>query len=288
MSPWFLVSAPRAGVELRLFTVPHAGCGASHFMPWRALLPQPIELNAVQLPGRERRLAEAPLTRISAIAEYLATAMRPRLDRAYVMFGHSMGALVCYETCRQLRRLGAPLPHALILSGRRAPAFREPLTPIHGLSDAAFVAAMCARYNGIPKVILDEPEMLRMFIPAMRSDIEAIETYEHASEPPLPVPFIIYGGRDDPQVAADNVAAWRPLTELIFKLQLFPGGHFYLQHERQALVQALLADLAALGIPVSNHCGKPSVLATDVVFGGSGGESQVPNPPEKDRSILGG
>ena len=61
MSPWFLVSAPRAGVELRLFTVPHAGCGASHFMPWRALLPQPIELNAVQLPGRERRLAEAPL-----------------------------------------------------------------------------------------------------------------------------------------------------------------------------------------------------------------------------------
>ena len=41
------------------------------------------------------------------------------------MFGHSMGALVCYETCRQLRRLGAPLPHALILSGRRAPTFRE-------------------------------------------------------------------------------------------------------------------------------------------------------------------
>ena len=73
---------------------------------------------------------------------------------------------------------------------------------------------MCARYNGIPKIILDQPEMLRMFIPAMRSDIEAIETYAHASEPPLPVPFIIYGGRDDPQVAADNVAAWRPLTEV--------------------------------------------------------------------------
>jgi surfactin synthase thioesterase subunit len=270
MSPWLLVPDPRASADLRLFCIPHAGRGASLYMPWRALLPESIELNAVQLPGRERRLAEAPPRRISTIAEALATAMLPRLDRAYVMFGHSMGALVCYETCRQLRRLGAPLPRALVLSGRRGPTVSDREPPIHGLPDDAFVAALCARYNGIPQLILDQPDMMRMFLPAMRSDLEAIETYAHRPEPPLPVPFIVYGGRDDPQVAPENVAAWRPLTEARFEQRLFPGGHFYLLDERESLVRTLLQDLAALGTPFAGQRSLSLGRATEDVAGATG------------------
>jgi medium-chain acyl-[acyl-carrier-protein] hydrolase len=215
-------------------------------MPWRAFLPEWMELNSVQLPGREGRLAEAPLSRISAMAEGLAQQILQRLDRPYVLFGHSMGALLCFETARLLRQLGAPLPRALVLSGRRAPTVPDHGPPIHGLSDAAFVDAICARYNGIPQIILEQPEMMRMFLPIIRADLEAIETYTYRQETPLDIPFFLYGGRDDEQVAPENIAGWRMLTEARSEQRLFTGGHFYLQDERDALIQALITDLSPL------------------------------------------
>jgi medium-chain acyl-[acyl-carrier-protein] hydrolase len=244
MSSWFLVPQPRPAAQLKLFCVPHAGRGASLYMPWRAFLPESMELNSVQLPGREGRLAEAPLRRVSAMAEGLAQHILPRLDRPYVLFGHSMGALICFEAARVLRRLGAPLPQALVLSGRRAPTVPDRGPPIHGLSDAEFVDAICARYNGIPQIILEQPEMMRMFLPIIRADLEAIETYTYLQETPLDVPFFLYGGRDDEQVAPENIAGWRMLTEARSEQRLFTGGHFYLQGERDALIQALITDLS--------------------------------------------
>jgi medium-chain acyl-[acyl-carrier-protein] hydrolase len=215
-------------------------------MPWRVFLPEWMELNAAQLPGREGRLSEAPLRRISALAENLAEHLLPRIDRPYVLFGHSMGALICFETARLLRRLGAQLPQALVLSGRRAPTVPDRGPPIHGLSDAAFVDAICARYNGIPQIILEQPDMMRMFLPIIRSDLEAIETYSHRQETPLDIPFFLYGGRDDEQVAPENIEGWRMLTEARSEQRLFTGGHFYLQDERDALIQALITDLSPL------------------------------------------
>jgi medium-chain acyl-[acyl-carrier-protein] hydrolase len=157
-----------------------------------------------------------------------------------------MGALICFETARVLRRLGGPLPQALVLSGRRAPTVPDRGPPIHKLSDAEFVDAICARYNGIPQIILEQPEMMRMFLPIIRADLEAIETYAYRQEKPLDIPFFLYGGRDDEQVAPENIAGWRMLTEARSEQRLFTGGHFYLQDERDALILALITDLSPL------------------------------------------
>lgn len=245
-SDWLMTPDPRPAARLKLFGVPHAGRGATLFMPWRRRLPDWIDLNAVQLPGRERRYAEPPLRRIAVIAEALASALAPHLDRPYALFGHSMGALVSYETARVLRRRGAPLPVALCVSGRRAPTVPDDGPPIHALSDADFVTAMCDRYNGIPQVILDQPDMMDMLVPIMRADIEALETYRHAPDAPLAVPFVVLGGRDDPQMAPHNVAGWRALTTERYTERLFPGGHFYLQDDPAALVAALVESLDGL------------------------------------------
>ena len=243
-SPWFVVQQ-RPSARLTLYCVPHAGRGASLYFPWRAVMPDWIELRAIQLPGREGRRGEPPMTRIAAIADGLTQAMLPLADRPYAFFGHSMGALIAFETARNLRRLGAPPPRALVLSGRRAPHIVDHDTPIHALPDDDFVAAMCARYNGIPQIILEQPDMMRMLLPVMRADIEAIETYAYRDEPPLAEPFFIYGGRDDAQMAPGHIAGWQSLTRQPRAPRLFDGGHFYLQDARDGLVAALVADLSA-------------------------------------------
>lgn len=246
MSNWFVAPRPRPLAGLRLFAVPFAGRGASLFYPWHAALPDWIELVAVQLPGREGRLAEHSLTRLDEIIARLLVEIRPRLDKPYALFGHSMGALVCFELARRLCELGAPPPVALVLSGREAPMNPRSHRLLHTLSDAAFVDEMQARFDGIPKVVLEQPELLALLLPTLRGDIEAIETYEYRPGPKLPMPFFLYGGEKDWQSTPARLDGWRTLTAGPSPLRMFPGGHFYIQSDWRAVVSSLVQDLSTL------------------------------------------
>src|SRR5262245_3757998 len=95
--------APHPAQRLRLFAFPCAGRGASLFFPWRAALPAWIELVSVQLPGREGRIGEPAFQRLNAAVAALLLEIVPLLEGPYAFFGHSMGALLCFELARALR-----------------------------------------------------------------------------------------------------------------------------------------------------------------------------------------
>ena len=254
MSRWFVfapIRAPHPTRRLRLFAFPYAGRGASLFFPWRTALPDWIEIVAVQLPGREGRIGEPALARLDAVVAALVPEIVPLLDRPYAFFGHSMGALLSYELARALRGRQAPAPVALALSGRRAPTIPNPDPPLHGLTDAAFIETMRSRYDGIPQIVLEQPDLMRLLLPTLRRDIEAIETHEFRPEPPLDMPFLLYGGTDDRQAPRESLAAWRALTTGEAPLRQFPGGHFYLQAQQAELLRDLTARLGG-------YCGLPA------------------------------
>jgi medium-chain acyl-[acyl-carrier-protein] hydrolase len=97
------ITSPRqSGAErLRLFCLPYAGGGAILYHAWAAALPN-VEVCPIQLPGRESRIREPALTRMSLLTDALTVAMRPYLSRPFAFFGHSMGALISFELARRL------------------------------------------------------------------------------------------------------------------------------------------------------------------------------------------
>ncbi|MFN3647975.1 MAG: thioesterase II family protein [Armatimonadota bacterium] len=228
---------------MRLVCFPHAGAGASSFFAWGQALPPEIEVCSALMPGRESRIAEVPFTRMAPLVERLATALEPWLDRECAFFGHSLGALVAFELARELARRGLPLPRRLFLSGRRAPTLPLEGDLLHPLPDEELVEQIRVRYGGIPREILNEPELVRYFLPVIRADVELFETYTCEPGPPLACPFSLYNGRDDHQVSETGVEAWRQLTSAGFEARRFPGGHFYLHEYRQEVLTALAADL---------------------------------------------
>jgi medium-chain acyl-[acyl-carrier-protein] hydrolase len=242
---WIVRPKAREQAETRLFCLPYSGGGAAAFHRWAALLPEAVELNLVQLPGRETRLREEPLTRMETLINALVPMVAGLLDRPYALFGHSMGALSAFELARGLRRKGAPAPLCLFVSGRRAPQLADPEPPLHTLADGPFVAAVVRRYNAIPRIILDDIELLRLFLPTLRADFELLETYTYRTEPPLACPIVALGGNDDARASAQELAAWQMHTQSWFQMRRFPGDHFYLQSERDALIRLLVDVLHA-------------------------------------------
>ena len=53
-----------------------------------------VDVCPVQLPGRENRMRERALTRMSLLIDALDIAIRPYLSTPFAFFGHSMGALM--------------------------------------------------------------------------------------------------------------------------------------------------------------------------------------------------
>src|SRR3982750_485989 len=96
-SAWFSRSVPRIDASVRLFCFPYAGGGTSIFHSWPGKLPPGVEVCAIQLPGRGRRLWEKPFSQMPALVSALTQELSDFLDRPFAFFGHSMGALIAFE-----------------------------------------------------------------------------------------------------------------------------------------------------------------------------------------------
>ena len=232
-------AVPRAPVQLVCF--PHAGGSAGFYFPMAAPLAPQAEVLAVQYPGRQNRRFEPCVDDIGELADAVVAALGQWQDRPLALFGHSMGAVVAFETAR---RLALP-PVRLFVSGRRAPsAYRA--ESVHLRDDDGIVAELRA-LSGTDAGILGDEEFLRMILPAIRADYRAIETYRSAPDAVLDLPVTALTGDSDPRVSVDEARAWSAHTTGAFDLAVFPGGHFFLaDHQRDVLA------LIARGISASS------------------------------------
>jgi surfactin synthase thioesterase subunit len=85
-------------------------------------------------------------------------------------------------------------------------------------------------------------------LPILRADFQACDTYACAAEPPLEIPFYLYGGDDDSEVRGAELEQWRQHTSAPFRLQMFAGSHFFVHAQRDALVADIARQLAALHV----------------------------------------
>src|SRR5262249_25990399 len=100
--------------------------------------------------------------------------------------------------------------------------------------------------NGVPAEVADNPDLMRLAWPAIRADTALYRNYVYQPEPALPIPIFAYGGDSDPNVALEQAEAWREQTTARFTSRQFPGGHFFIQSQRESFLKALLEDLRSL------------------------------------------
>jgi medium-chain acyl-[acyl-carrier-protein] hydrolase len=238
-SRWVVPRGPRAA-KFRLLCFPYAGAGAAAFRGWAGGLPEWVDLCPVQLPGRENRLAEPPASHTEVLVAEMANGLQDLCTGSFGFFGHSMGGLLAYELCRELRRRGRQLPQLLLVSALPAPHLAHLRRRLSHLSDSELVAQM-RRYQGTPRAVLENRELLQLMLHVLRADFGMLDVYSHIPEAPLELRIVAYAGRDDHEVPIPEMEAWRVHTAVSFDLRVFDGNHFFL-HSREA---AVLRDITA-------------------------------------------
>jgi medium-chain acyl-[acyl-carrier-protein] hydrolase len=242
---WIVRHTPLIQPSLRLFCFPYAGAGSSIFRTWGKQFPSDIEICAIQLPGRENRIREPLIENLSSLSENLLPALLPYLDRPFAFFGHSLGALICFELSRQLKQQNAPTPLHLFVSARHAPQIPSKNKPIHQLPDIEFIEALRC-YNGTPKSILQNAELMSILIEILRADLKINETYIYTQTKPFNFPISAFGGLKDNLVNIQALQSWSDRTTNKFTLRMYPGDHFFLKEQQDRILQAIAEDLLVL------------------------------------------
>ncbi|MBP2326814.1 surfactin synthase thioesterase subunit [Kibdelosporangium banguiense] len=242
--PWqqnLRLLATHPDVRARIVCVPPAGGGASFFHPWTADVPPGVELWAVQLPGREDRLGEPPVTDLLVAARRVAAALQWLVDRPCVLFGHSMGALVGYEAARILAAQRTPGICHLFVSGCVPPDRRRPNGETFS-SEHDVIAEL--RRIGFDSGALDDPETRAVIIPAIHNDLRMFYSYEYCPGQELTCPITVLVGREDPHVPAAESPGWGRHTEASVQTGTLPGDHYYLLDARTEILAKITGALS--------------------------------------------
>ena len=240
-TPWLVRPTPRPEAAVRLFCVPYAGSGAAAYRGWAENAPG-LDVCYVQLPGRENRLREKPFASVAALIAALASELEPWLDRPYALYGHSLGGILAFELARTLR-LRHRDPQHLFVSASRAPHLASQHPDVRHLPDLPLLEEVHRRYESVPPVLMQDPELRELLVPCLRADLTLLETYQHAAADPLACGITCFAAAGDRIVHRDAVEPWREHTKRDFKLHMLEGNHLFLQTARTSLLAAIQETL---------------------------------------------
>lgn len=247
--PWFGGHRGPDPARPQVVCFPHAGGRPAAFAAWSDEPGIDADVLTVRMPGREGRFHEAAPESVAQYAAGAAEALATVLDRPTVLFGHSLGALVAYETARRLTDL-SPV-RALVASGCAGP----PVLPSARVLAAARLegrdlAEAVAFFGGLPPEVVDDDDLREVLLPPLSADFRLVAGYRHVPGVPLPIPLHLVAGTADPHVDAAGLAYWRPLVEADPVTHWIPGGHFGVIERPTAVAEVLRPLLRA---PSTEH-----------------------------------
>jgi surfactin synthase thioesterase subunit len=243
-SLWTRRYHPAPAATARLICFPHAGGSASYFHPLSARFAPEVDVVALQYPGRQDRRTEPCLTDIGELADLVTAEVSALGGGPTVFFGHSMGAVLAFETIRRLEQRDGPGPYALVASGRRGPSTHRQET-VAEESDDALIREI-KKLNGTSTTLLGDDDVLRMALPSLRGDYQAIEAYRCPADRSIHAPVTVLTGDADPKTTVPEASAWVGHTRGDFRLKVFPGGHFFLQDHQSAVSAEIDRDLRSV------------------------------------------
>lgn len=244
-SSWLPGFPERNDGKLRLFCFPFAGGSGEYYRSWQSELGDHACVCPVELPGRGSRSCEPFATSLIEVARQVGSHILSRIDGPFAFFGHSLGGMLGIEVAMVLKDMGGPLPELFLTSGTPPPHSGMVHAPDPDSPDA-LLKELIRRFGGTPAEILDEPELAAFFLPIFRSDFRLAHTHVAQASDALDMTIAVLAGRNDPDTPEAAMRKWGELSLRPSRLHFFPGGHFFLEEQRLAVLQTVIRELRSV------------------------------------------
>lgn len=221
--------------DIAVICLPHAGGGASFFNSWSKYFKKPYVICPVQLPGREERIQEKPIESMLDVARQIADIIMT-LENDFILFGHSMGTKMLFEVEKLLEKNGRMAKLAVVSAC--PPPDRLESEKIANLPDDRFIESLL-NYDGIPQVLLENRQLLDMFLPMLKADFRLSEDYVCTDSTPIKCPIFAMGANQDYDALEPAIKAWEGYTKDTFTYKMFEGSHFYIKESEQAVLSQI-------------------------------------------------
>lgn len=251
---WIASRQIKPKAKLRLFCFPYGGGGASIYREWQQEFPDFIEVCPIQLPGRENRMEEPPITNIATLIPLLATQLYPYFDLPFAFFGHSFGSLIGFELTRYLRRHQLAQPVHLFASAYPDP--RQPSTSLDNLlhtlkqmqvnlfdldqerlgqldEQQLSTLARVFKDNGIVDYSDERmnKSIIQVLLPIFVGDMRIVKSYTYTPEPPLQLATTVFLGLQDSWVSPEDHQGWSTHSLPGCEFKSFNSGHLFIREK---------------------------------------------------------
>lgn len=252
-STWMRSLNSGSGTKLKMVCW-HYGVGTSMiFRSWRGKILPEVEICTIELPGRGLRKNETPYTDCSALIEAVASAIASQLDTPFVLYGHSMGALMSFELSKILHSRHQKTPQRLILSGCVAPhrsqsawwptgyapyIQKQPRFPRHLQSDQEIIQKHKER-KMVSDDVFENPQLLENLVRISRIDYAIVDSYVYKKSERLSYPVTVIGAYEDNMVSEADIEAWSELAGPSFEKIMMRGDHFFIRTQEEEFLKKL-------------------------------------------------
>ena len=226
-------------IQAQIVCFPPNGGGATNFRNWPTHLEkQGWEMFVIEPPGWEARFTETPVDDLQEMVESVSRELVPLLkpDR-FVFYGHSLGALLAFESAHYLQAKQKLCPRHLYVAAWSAPTIPyqhpqnvpvdvfEPSTPTHVLT------SYVPRITYLDPRLASNPTTMKRLKPCLAAGVKMCNAYTYNHADRLPCDITALSGSSDLFAPASNMAGWANMADRKYKYRskVYRGAHMFLQ-----------------------------------------------------------
>ncbi|MGI4761860.1 MAG: thioesterase II family protein [Janthinobacterium lividum] len=231
---------------MNIIALPFAGGSSLSYQLLKKYFSKSCSVEVLEYSGRGYRATGTLLTSMQAVVNDLFPALVQKANSGvdYVLYGHSMGALVGLMLCRKLYEQRQPLPSRLIVSGKAGPAARHTREVVlHKIGKDAFWSEVFS-IGGTPQELNESQDFREYFEPILRADFQVVETFSYEESAPLPIPIqVLYGDKEGLDVAV--IEKWQQESVFPISHRALPGNHFFIFDNARTVASVIEAGNTA-------------------------------------------
>lgn len=227
-----------------LFCLPYAGGSETIYYKWKNHLNSIIILYPIKLKGRGKRFSETLYGSLEEAVDDIFDIIKDKIqDSDYAIYGHSMGSLLAYELYYKISDSNYRKPTHIFFSGHKAPSNIGTRENTYSLPDSDFMKKIM-ELGGTPEELMNNQELLQIFLPIIRNDFKILETYNYEErDTKIECDVSILNGKQD-FISLEAILAWKNHLCRGFKVYNFEGNHFFINSNIENICSIINTTLA--------------------------------------------